>query len=227
MVRRLRAACGANPADDLLHVLHARFVGHQHGIGGFDDDEILGADAGNQPAFGMRERRGRAFEHHVAAGHVAGSVLGRDLPDRIPRPHIRPARPQRYHHARGDRRSAAELFHHRIVDRIRRRGAERFALQPEEIAIRLAAGVGRFAGRENRRLEMPDRGEPRRGTHDEDAAIPPVLLRFDITLREFEVRLFDEAVEAGAHRACRRGQAARRDGYSRNRSPHASGRSPS
>ncbi len=42
---------------------------------------------------------------------------------------------------------------------------------------------------------MPNCGEPRRGPHDEDAAIPPVLLRFDITLREFEVRLFDEAVE--------------------------------
>src|ERR1700722_18773490 len=29
MVRRLWTAFGANPADDLLHVLHARFVGHQ------------------------------------------------------------------------------------------------------------------------------------------------------------------------------------------------------
>jgi hypothetical protein len=54
--------------DYVLDILAARFVGHQNGVGRFDDDEVFHTDQGDQPAGAMAAHAGRLHAGKTPAG---------------------------------------------------------------------------------------------------------------------------------------------------------------
>ena len=127
----------AERGHDLLHVLAAAAVRHEHSVGGLDHDHVVETDDSHQPAGGMHVAVRRTVEEHVADDRVAGRVLLGDLPDRVPGAEIVPAGVQR-HDAQIDAAARAAL-HDRVVHGFRGHGGERLLVRTNELGIRRAS----------------------------------------------------------------------------------------
>ena len=164
----------AERGHDLLHVLAALAVRHQHRIGGLDHDHVVEPDDGDEPAGGMHMG--------VAARRAAGRRRRRscrrrpsrpDLPDGVPGAEVVPAGVQR--HDPQVEAAAGAALHHRVVHRFRQARRRtpacpggrtgRRCVRPSQ-AVRTAA---RMSGR-----KLLERGQPDRGAQHEDAAVPVV-----------------------------------------------------
>jgi hypothetical protein len=49
-------------------------VGHQHGIGGVDDDQVIHTHGSHQPAFALHEVVVTVDEHRFAAGAIVVGI---------------------------------------------------------------------------------------------------------------------------------------------------------
>jgi hypothetical protein len=151
------AAGGLEAADDGLHFLGALLGRHQHGIGGFDHDHVLAADAGHQPCSAMTRLP-------VESSHQTSPVTALSSPSwamachkRIPGADVRPAGVERHHLRRNAQlRAGRQLFHDGVVDGIGRAGGEGRRIEADEVTVvpGVAHGVrGRrqaFRGRNGR-----------------------------------------------------------------------------
>lgn len=72
------AAAGFQEIDDLLDVLGAVLVRHQHRVGGFHDEQIRHADRRHHARFGAHQAVLHAIQINVAVHHVAVGVLRTD-----------------------------------------------------------------------------------------------------------------------------------------------------
>ena len=95
--RVLAAAVALQLADDLLDLLAAAAVGHQHRIGGLDHDHVVHADHADQPARRVDQRIAAVAHQRIADAGVAAAVLRADLPYRVPGAEVRPAGVERHH----------------------------------------------------------------------------------------------------------------------------------
>ena len=137
----------------LLHQGHQRLeiarlvlAGHQQGVGGVDDDQIVHAQDGDQARVGVDQGAARVGEDDVALDHVAGFIGGRDLGEGRPAADVRPTAIQRDDY-RSERTRAGrpaigrarvvvwpgQPFEHRVVDRLRRTGPEGLLVQADEV----------------------------------------------------------------------------------------------
>jgi hypothetical protein len=182
----LAAVFGDEARDQMAHVLGAAARRQHHRVLGRDDDQIVDSERGDQPGLGADVVVAGILGDDVAGERVAGGILVRQLPQRVPRAEVAP--PHRHRHHRG----AGGVLHHRIVDRVGRAIGERRLVEPAEILV---------AARALERL--PARGEhvgpqPRELAHvlrrrkQEDAAVPKEIAGRDIALGGGSVGLFDK-----------------------------------
>jgi hypothetical protein len=119
--RVLAALLGAEPADDLAHILAAAAVGHQHGVGRLHHHHVLQAHRAHQAAGGVHQGVAAVGDQRVA--RVALPCASRSA-----RPATRPPRrPRSFQPAssatmRMSILAAGAAFHHGVVHRLRRHG---------------------------------------------------------------------------------------------------------
>jgi len=80
------------------YILRTVGMGHQHRIGGVDDDQVIHTDGRHQPAFALHEVVVAVDEDRFAAGAVVVGVGGNQRGDRVPRTDVAPVETGRYHH---------------------------------------------------------------------------------------------------------------------------------
>ena len=120
---------------------------------------------------------------------IAVAILLGDFPQRRPRSHVVPSDVDRQH-ARG-----LGPFHDGIVDRIAGAGREGFAIEPQEIAVALAARQGVPCALDHRRLGLAQFLEITRGAEREHAAVPEIFAAGEIGLGRRQVGLLDETFD--------------------------------
>ena len=125
--------------------------------------------------------------------HVAGGVLGADLPQRIPGADIAPAHRHRPHHRR-----VLRVLHHRVVERHVLRSGEGVAVEAQEVEVALGALERLAAGGERRRPQPLHLAHQDRGGQEEDAAVPAIIAGIEIGLSARAVGLLDEGRDRGA-----------------------------
>ncbi len=185
---RLRPLRALELGDEFAHLLRARAGHHQHRIGRRHHHEIVGADDGGEPVDRMDHAIARIRRHHGAVDRVAGLVALGDVEDRVPGADVGPAE------VAGDDGGAIGLLHHRVVDRLLRRAAERPGLEPHETEIVACAGDRGFHRGHHVRLEARKLRQQHVGAKQEIARIPQIALG-DIARRGFGVRLFHERLD--------------------------------
>ncbi len=193
----LRAPAALQTFDDLLHFLRLVLGRHHHGVRRLDHHQSAQADTGHQPPVGDGQRVARVVHHHVALQDIALLVLVADAPQGVPGADVGPAGGKRNHHRppRAVGVCAGHLLHHGVVDRVGGTGGERFLVHAQEIAVLLRGGDRPAAGLQNVGTVPADFCQPGGRLHDEDAAVPEVLARVDVSLRRRLVRFLHEAIE--------------------------------
>ncbi len=108
-------------------------LGDQNGVVGRHHDEILDAEQRDELLVGGYIGAARIDELDGAKSRtlrgIAGGVMARQLPHRLPRTDIRPAIGDRHHGG------AFGALHHRIVDRFRGGTREGFRIERDEAEI--------------------------------------------------------------------------------------------
>lgn len=95
---------------DAAHILGAVGMGHQHGVGGVDDDQVFHAQGRHQTAFALDEVVLAVDEQGLAGGAVVLRVGGHQAGDGAPGADIAPIECGRDHHDIGG------ALHQGIVD---------------------------------------------------------------------------------------------------------------
>ena len=67
----LFAICALQLGNDVLHILAARFVGHQDGVCGFDDNQVVNAHQADQAAVGVHQVVVAVGAQHIAHMGIA------------------------------------------------------------------------------------------------------------------------------------------------------------
>ena len=178
--------------DDVLDVLAAGFVGNEHGIRGFDDDQVVDADDGDEAAGGVDQGVAAVAGEHVAVAGIAVFVSRQDVPDGVPGAEIAPAGGER-NHAHGEG-AAWGFFHDCIVDRFTGNLLEKRLGRADEGVVGGSLRPGPCAGGGDVGAEMFERSQPDRSLEDKHAGIPVVAAFGEISLGSGEVGLFDETL---------------------------------
>ena len=164
---------------------------HQHRVMGGDHDHVIHPDHGRQMVVRADVHVAGAHDHALAAHRVAVSVAIRQLPDRRPVPHIRPADIGR------DDGCPRGLFHHGIIDRLSGRAIEAVGIEQREVEVDLGPGDGLRRGLDHLGLEGAQLVLHDVGAKKEITGVPEVALGA-IALGRGRVGFLDEAVD-GEH----------------------------
>eukprot|EP01136_Pigoraptor_vietnamica_P040121 Opistho-1_new@932 len=200
MQRALAAAFALETCDDLLDLLAARPVGHEHRVRGLDDDHVIETDRADEPARRVDQRVAAVLDQRVAMRCVAMGVAFADLPHRVPRTEVAPAGVERHHlHAEAAGRVGRAGLHHRVVDRFAGDGGEGGLVGTHEAGVGAAAGPRGLGGLGDIRPEMSHCGEPHGGPQYEHAAVPRVAAVGEVALGGGPIGLLDEGLDAPDH----------------------------
>ena len=189
----LAAAVGVELRDDVLDVLAALAVGHEHRVGGFDHHHIRQPDHADQPAASVDQCVVAVADDHVADRRVALPVLGRHLPDSLPAAQVVPACVQ-LDHADVDV-TARAAFDHRVVDRFGRHGGKFGLARADELQVQGTRVPGQAHGVGDVGSKALDGGQPDRGAQHKHAAVPEVAAFCQVALGSGQIGLFDELTD--------------------------------
>ena len=106
----LAAVLDDQARHQLAHVLGAAARRQHDRVLGRDDDQVLDPERGDQARFGADIAVAGVLGDDMAGERVPRCVLGRQIPQRVPRAEIAPA--HRHRHYRGP----LGVLHHRIID---------------------------------------------------------------------------------------------------------------
>ena len=70
--------------DDVLHILAAVLIEHQHGVGGFHHHQILRAHQSHQSAGGVNQGVAAVVDEHIAHVSIALGIFGQHVPHGVP-----------------------------------------------------------------------------------------------------------------------------------------------
>src|SRR6266568_7749453 len=106
----LGARLPVEPFDHLFHLLRTRFVGNEHGVVGFDDQEILRSEHRHETVFGAYITVVAVVQVDIPAHDVTGSILFARFPERHPRTDVAPSYVRLHHHGLGG------TLHYGVID---------------------------------------------------------------------------------------------------------------
>lgn len=192
-------ALGLEPGHDVLDALGLAFVGHQHCVGGFDDDDVVQADASHQAAVGHQQGVGAVVQHGVAHGGVVAGVARAHVPQGVPGAQVRPARLQGQH-AGGDAQVGAhgQALHDGVVDGIGWAGAESGGVGAHKVEVAHGMLHGLLAGLQDVGAAVFQGLQPDAGAHHEQSAVPEVFARIEVAPGGGGVGFFSKAGDAVA-----------------------------
>ena len=189
---------GLQCCDEALQPVGVLLAGNQYRVLRCDHHEIVDTLQRNQRPVRRNIAVAGVLEHGGAARGVALLVLVREFPHRMPGADVGPAAGDRHN------RSQRGLFHHGIVDRDRRRRAERVRIQRHETKITSGLRHRRCDRLHARGIDAAIFVEQDRRTEHEVAAVPEVA-RLDVLRRRRDIGLLDEFLDraylAGNRRA--------------------------
>lgn len=181
---------------DELDVLAARRVGHQQGVGGVDDDQVVHADGADQALRRIDVAVADVVQHAFAAYLVAVLVRRAEFAQRLPGADVAPADGAGHH---GD---LVRALHQRVVDGDVRRLGEgpggQLALAALAVLQAAAVGQGGAGGDQHLRrvaLQFLQHGG---GLEAEHAGVPQVLAAVQVGLGGGLVGFLDEACDPEA-----------------------------
>ena len=152
--------------EQVLDILGARPVRHEHRIRGFHDHQVLHAQRGHQALRGMQVAALGVQGHHVAHHGVALLVFRGHLVEGFPRAQVVPVGRKRH-----DTRPL-RMLHDGVIDGIRRGSGKRRGVDPDEIQVPGAGGPGLVAGGMDGRRKACELVQVDRGPEQEDTAVP-------------------------------------------------------
>ncbi len=147
---------------------------------------ILQPDRGEEATGRLQVATLRVLDQHVAEADVVVGIARHGFMQRRPRADIAPSGIERHDHA------VLRFLHHCVIDGVAAAGTELPGGQTGEIQIALRRSERLRACLIDVRRQRPQLIQNGSCPEQEHAAVPVVLLRFDISGRRCEVRLFDE-----------------------------------
>ena len=194
--RRQVRTSGLEFIDNLFHLLAARKRSDQQSIRRIDDQHVVEVNRTNLTLTTQHERVLGTNTQVLCVYVVAIFVMVVFTIEGIERTKIRPADITRNNlHLR-------RLFHHGIVNRVRRNVHHVVMIDTDKSTLVLFLGICKSNLRcgQNIRRELRKFIKERRSLETEDPAIPEEPSRSDILLGGFQVRLFDKTLDVIAIR---------------------------